>query len=94
MGSLSDKRGNLRAISQIYVDTRCLVIVDAKLLADKSQLDEYQELRKSSKDKPARDLIRSYGGAVRYGFNRYGDELGVFRFSESNILALWPDIAD
>ena len=92
--TLVEQRGNLRALEQVYVDTRCLVLVDANILTDQPSLEEYRDLRKASKDKPARDLIRSYGGAVRYGFNRYGDELGVFRLSEPDILVLWPDVTD
>ena len=41
------------------------------------------------------DLLRDNGGAVRYGFNRYGDELGIFSLAgNDDVLALWPTVVD
>jgi hypothetical protein len=91
---LINAKGNLAPIHHVYVDTRCLVFLDASLLFDQELVDQYRGFRNQGKDKEARDLLRSHGGAVRYGFNRYGDELGVFSLPEDNIIALWPDVID
>jgi len=82
------------ATSHIFIDTRCLVFVDVDFLSKKEVASEYAELRDSD-DKAARDFIRSNGGAVRYGFNRLGDELGVFKLTPGGetIYCLWPDLA-
>ncbi len=91
---LLDAKGNLSALGQVFVDTRCLVIVDAKVATDADAVTRYREFREGGKDKKARDFIRSIGGAVRYGFNRQGDELGVFNVAEKGLIALWPDVID
>ncbi len=87
-------KSDSKAEAHIFVDTRCLAFVDAALLDDQGLLDELLELRSSGNDKAARDLVRKRGGAVRYGFNKYGDELGAFRFEKENMLVLWPDVAE
>lgn len=89
-----EAKGNLSALGQVFVDTRCLLIVDAKVVADADAVGKYREFRESGKDKKARDFIRSIGGAVRYGFNRQGDELGVFNVAAKNLIALWPDVVE
>ena len=76
----------------VFIDTRCVVFCDAELLKDQDLIKEYSDLRKSGKDKPARDLLRSKGAAVRYGFNSHGDELAVAKLEEPNVVALWPDV--
>jgi len=78
----------------VLVDTRCLAMIDRELLDDSSLLEKYQQLWFSGQDKACRDLIRDNGGAVRYGFNRHGDELSVFQIPDSNIVCLWPDIVE
>lgn len=87
-------KGNLTPVSHVFIDTRCLVFIDADFLVDQSSMAEYGKLRHERQDKQARDLLRKNGGAVRYGFNRYGDELGVFRLHDEGLLALWPDVMD
>lgn len=91
---LAECRGNAAAVARVFVDTRCVVFVDAALLANRRVLDEYQQLRRSGNDKAARDLLRQQGGAVRYGFNREGDELGVFPLDGGRHFALWPDVIE
>ena len=77
-------------IGEINVDTRCLAMLDRELLDDKSLLERYQQLWFSGQDKACRDLLRDNGGAVRYGFRRDGDELGIFQVPGADIICLWP----
>jgi hypothetical protein len=74
----------------VFVDTRCLAMVDRELLDDSTLLEKYQQLWFSGQDKACRDLLRDNGGAVRYGFQRTGDELGVYHLEEDDIVCLWP----
>lgn len=76
----------------VFVDTRCLAMIDRELLDDRSLLEKYHQLWFSGQDKACRDLLRDNGGAVRYGFSRYGDELGVYMVPDQDVVALWPDI--
>lgn len=78
----------------VFVDTRCLAMIDRELLDDGGLLEKYQQLWFGGQDKACRDLLRDNGGAVRYGFNRYGDELGVYQVPEESIICLWPDVAE
>jgi len=78
----------------VFVDTRCLAMIDRELLDDRSLLEKYQQLWFSGQDKACRDLVRDNGGAVRYGFSRYGDELGVYTVPQQDVVALWPDVAE
>ncbi len=87
-------KGRNEPLCHVFVDTRCLVFLDTNLLFDQPLLHEYKSLRRQGMDKRARDLLRSKGAAVRYGFNRYGDELGVFFIEQGKLIALWPDIPD
>ncbi|HQH27860.1 MAG TPA: hypothetical protein PLP17_10735 [Oligoflexia bacterium] len=87
-----DACARLEPAYHVFVDTRCLVFLDMELLFNKDVIDEYKTLRCRGKDKEARDFLRKSGAAVRYGFNRYGDELGVFQVPAENIIALWPDV--
>lgn len=75
-------------LSSVLVDTRCLVFADTDILKNDALLGEYRTLRQGDDFKSARDLLRGNGAAVRYGFNRYGDELGVYQ--RDGLLALWP----
>jgi hypothetical protein len=77
-------------IGEINVDTRCLAMLDRELLDDTSLLERYQQLWFSGQDKACRDLLRDNGGAVRYGFRRDGDELGIFQVPGADIICLWP----
>jgi len=81
-------------LGNVFVDTRCLAMIDRELLDDIDLLDKYKNLWMSGKDKLCRDLIRDNGGAVRYGFQRFGDELGVYAVPDQDIIALWPDVAE
>ncbi len=81
------------ALGAVFVDTRCLVFIDATLLGDHKLLNDFLNLRRCGEDKQGRDLLRSRGASVRYGFNRRGDELGVFKV-ENDVLFLWPDMVD
>ena len=78
----------------VYVDTRCVAMIDRELLDDTSLLEKYQQLWFSGQDKACRDLIRDNGGAVRYGFNRYGDELGIYKVPAQDVVCLWPDMVE
>ena len=57
-------------------------------------MKKYKQLWFSGQDKACRDLLRDNGGAVRYGFQRYGDELGIYLVPDENLVALWPDIQE
>lgn len=81
-------------LGHVFVDTRCLAMVDRELLDDSALLDKYKELWFSGQDKACRDLLRDNGGAVRYGFRRYGDELGVYNIPDKSMVALWPDVSE
>ena len=78
----------------VFVDTRCLVFCDPELLQNQDLLTEYTRLRKEGSDKEARDLLRSKGSAVRYGFNPHGDELAVAKIDGPAVIALWPDVVN
>lgn len=68
-------------------------MVDRELLDDSELLDKYQHLWFSGQDKACRDLLRDNGGAVRYGFQRFGDELGIYVLPDADVVCLWPDVA-
>ena len=89
-----DARGNCAALGSVMIDTRCVVFVDAAILANSEFLAEYRKMRQSNQDKAARDVLRENGAAVRYGFRRDGDELGVFKINDGEIFALWPDVVE
>lgn len=78
----------------VFVDTRCLAMIDRELLDDSGLLEKYQQLWFSGQDKACRDLLRDNGGAVRYGFSRNSDELGVYTAPKDNIVCLWPDVEE
>lgn len=78
----------------VFVDTRCIAMVDRELLDDTGLLKKYQQLWNSGQDKACRDLLRDNGGAVRYGFSRNNDELQVRKIDDRNIIGLWPDVAE
>ncbi|MCI5064922.1 hypothetical protein MRY87_04265 [bacterium] len=79
---------------RVFIDTRCLAMIDRELLDDISLLEKYQDLWVNGKDKACRDLLRDNGGAVRYGFQRFGDELSVHADEALNVVALWPDVIE
>jgi len=79
---------------RVFVDTRCLAMIDRELLDDSGLLEKYQQLWFSGQDKACRDLIRDNGGAVRYGFQRAGDDLGVYHHVEEGVVCLWPDVIE
>ena len=79
-------------LGRVYLDTRCVLFFDADLLQNAELISKYKELRRSGKEKEGRDFLRDHGAAVRYGFNRQGDELGVFRIVEDKVVALRPDV--
>ena len=89
-GSINDFESH----GMVFVDTRCLVVIDADALRNQELLDEYSSLRKAGDMKGGRDYLRSQGAAVRYGFNQSGDELGVFKHSSSEVVGLWPDLPE
>ncbi len=82
-------RSDRRPISKVFVETRCLVFIDSSHLRDPELVRQYKELRDRRDDKAARDLLRQYSAAVRYGFNRRGDLLGLFKLDEPNSYGLW-----
>jgi len=75
----------------VYVDTRCLAMIDRELLDDHVLLEKYSQLWIDGQDKVCRDMLRDNGGAVRYGFGRFGDELGVYVMPDKQMVCLWPD---
>jgi len=87
-------RTSCESRGRVFVDTRCVAMIDRELLDDTALLEKYQQLWFSGQDKACRDLIRDNGGAVRYGFNRYGDELGIYLVPNEDIVCLWPDIIE
>lgn len=91
-GQLTEKASS-NAIGQLFVDTRCLAMFDKELLDDSDLLLKYQDLWFSGEEKACRDLLRDNGGAVRYGFDRFGDELGIYNIADDNVVCLWPDAA-
>jgi hypothetical protein len=82
------------SLGHVFVDTRCLAMIDRELLDDGALLEKYQQLWFGGQDKACRDLLRDNGGAVRYGFDRHGDALGVYLSADDDIVALWPDVAE
>lgn len=78
---------------KVAVDTRCVAISDASILDNTEVLNEFGRLRREGKEKEARDLLRQNGAAVRYGFNKFGDELSLFTRTtgSSPLAALWPE---
>ncbi len=85
------KEKSPKNLGQVFVDTRCLAMIDRELLDDNALLEKYQQLWFGGQDKACRDLLRDNGGAVRYGFDRHGDSLGVYLSADEDIVALWPD---
>ena len=81
----TDSNGN------VFVGTRCLAMIDRELLDDTTLLEKYRQLWFSGQDKACRDLIRDNGGAVRYGFGRFGDDLKVFSIPGEDVIAMWPE---
>lgn len=82
-------RGEHEPIAQVRIETRCLVFIDADHLRDPALVHGYKELRDKRDDKGARDLLRQYGAAVRYGFNRKGDLLGLYKLESPDSFGLW-----
>jgi hypothetical protein len=70
----------------VLIDTRCLAMIDRELLDDSALLERYQQLWFSGQDKACRDLLRDNGGAVRYGFSRFSDDLKVSIAPETNVI--------
>lgn len=87
-------RESTESVGRVFVDTRCLAMIDRELLDDSDLLLRYQDLWFKGEEKACRDLLRDNGGAVRYGFQRYGDELGVYSKSDQNTVCLWPDVVE
>lgn len=77
-------------VGEVLVDTRCVAMIDRELLDDTALLEKYQQLWFAGQDKACRDLIRDNGGAVRYGFQRLGDELEIFSKDSGNLIYLLP----
>lgn len=77
-------------LGEVLVDTRCVAMIDRELLDDTVLLEKYQQLWFAGQDKACRDLIRDNGGAVRYGFQRLGDELEIFSRDQGNVICLLP----
>lgn len=80
----------VKNLGQVFIDTRCLVFSDLALLKNQSVLERYGQLRRERRDKEARDYLREQGAAVRYGFQRFGDVLGVYQLQPNSLIALWP----
>jgi len=89
-GSAEAVKEATELLGEVNIDTRCLAMLDRELLDDNALLERYQQLWFSGQDKTARDLLRDNGGAVRYGFRRDGDELGVYQVPGEDVICLWP----
>lgn len=76
---------------EVFIDTRCLAMIDRELLDDSGLLERYGQLWFGGQDKACRDLLRDNGGAVRYGFQRYGDELLVRTVPGRDVVCLKPN---
>ena len=76
----------------MLIDTRCVAMVDRELLDDGNLLQKYQQLWFGGQDKACRDLLRDNGGAVRYGFHRQGDDLGIYSVEDEDVICLWSDV--
>lgn len=81
-------------LGRVFIDTRCIAMVDRELLDDSHLLSEYQSLWFKGQEKACRDMIRDNGGAVRYGFQRFGDDLGIYVVPNEQIVCLWPDVVE
>jgi|1048.fasta_scaffold24469_2 hypothetical protein len=87
-------RDTTDSVGRVFVDTRCLAMFDRELLDDTDLLQRYQDLWFKGEEKACRDLLRDNGGAVRYGFQRYGDELGVYARIDDGVVCLWPEVVE
>ena len=72
------KSEELFSVGKVFIDTRCMVLCDVRILFNGALLEKYAKLRMQDKEKPARDLLRDNGCAVRYGFMPYGDEFTAY----------------
>lgn len=81
--------GQYPELGKVFVDTRCLLVLDLAQLSSEELLENYRELWIDGTEgqKKARDLIRVKGGAVRYGFSRGSEELSLGTDGER--LAIW-----
>ncbi len=83
-------KATAQRVGEVVIDTRCVAMIDRELLDDTSLLEKYQQLWFSGQDKACRDLLRDNGGAVRYGFQRNGDELSILTISDATAVCLSP----
>jgi hypothetical protein len=74
----------------VFIDTRCLAMIDRELLDDPGLIEKYQGLWNSDQTKACRDLLRDNGGAVRYGFSKESDELSILLSEDKLALVLSP----
>jgi hypothetical protein len=90
------EREEISVKGRVFVDTRCIVFADHSLLENSDVISEYCQKREKEDDKKARDFLRQKGAAVRYGFNRYGDELavGTASIDGHEIVLIWPDVTE
>ena len=86
-------RSSAHPIGRVFVETRCLVFIDPYVLTDE-EWDKFRNFRKDGDEKGGRDHLRRLGAAVRYGFNKQGDELGLFGIEQLGVMALWPDVIE
>lgn len=86
-------RSTAHPMGRVFVETRCLVFIDPYVLTDE-EWEKFRNFRSNGDEKAGRDHLRSLGAAVRYGFNRQGDELGLFGVEQLGVMALWPDVVD
>lgn len=75
----------------VEVHSRCIVIGDLSLLSDEAQMKSFCELRARGREKDARDFLRAAGAAVRYGFDRFGEKLGVVSQKDDFPFGLYGD---
>ncbi len=80
-------------VGRVFIETRCVVFLDAELVFSGKITGEFVRLRRLGKDKEARDFLRQNGAAVRYGFDQDFDELRVGVLPPSGYIALTPSVA-
>jgi hypothetical protein len=78
------------SIGNVYIDTRCVAMIDRELLDDLGLLEKYQQLWFEEQTKACRDLLRDNGCAVRYGFSKSNDDLSIKLFNNTNVICLVP----
>lgn len=89
---LSAQGADEGAVGRVFIETRCVVFLDAELLRGAAITGEFSQLRRAGQEKEARDYLRQNGAAVRYGFDQECDDLKVVVMEPTGYLALVPSV--